>query len=220
MPDGVRHIREQSVAVASNLRSGARTDRAADAVAPDVVEFCERPREERQCVDVEDVLGARTRCALGADQPLLGNMQLHERIGLAIGEACAALQLIESSIAITRDSHYQLSNRVAFAWKLASLGIPTVLTHLGCVGDVGIADVGAPFESPEHFDAVFADYARSVVPCSVASMAVSQVRQAGKRATSMAPVARWRLKSVATDAAQRCARPAPSHTTAASPSDG
>ena len=57
--------------------------------------------------------------------------------------------------------------RVAFAWKLASLGIPTVLTHLGFVGDVGIADVGAPFDSPGHFDAVFADYARSVVPIAL-----------------------------------------------------
>ena len=92
------------------------------------------------------------------------SVENHERIGLAITEACDALKLIASSTAIHRDSHYQLSNRVAFAWKLASLGIPTVLTHLGFVGDAGIADVGTPFESPGHFDKVFADYARSVVP--------------------------------------------------------
>lgn len=88
----------------------------------------------------------------------------HERIKLAIGEACTALQRISASTAISRDSHYQLSNRVAFAWKLASLGVPTVLVYLGFCGDEGIRDAGEPFRNEAHWEASFADYAYSIVP--------------------------------------------------------
>ena len=88
----------------------------------------------------------------------------HQQIGRAISEACAELQRVSASTAISRDSHYQLSNRVAFAWKLASLGVPTVLVYLGFCGDDGIVDAGMPFADPTHWNAVFAEYARSVVP--------------------------------------------------------
>jgi len=88
----------------------------------------------------------------------------HERIRLAINEACTALKDISTSTAISRDSHYQLSNRVAFAWKLASLGVPTVLAYLGFWGDEGIADAGLPFEHAAHWEAVFGAYGHSVVP--------------------------------------------------------
>ena len=88
----------------------------------------------------------------------------HERIGVAIGEARAALQRVSPSTAISRDSHYQLSNRVAFAWKLANAGVPTVLVYLGFWGDDGLADVGAYFQSSGHWESVFTEYARSVVP--------------------------------------------------------
>ena len=88
----------------------------------------------------------------------------HKRIGVAIGEACAALQRVSPATAISRDSHYQLSNRVAFAWKLANAGVTTVLVYLGFWGDDGLADVGAPFQSAAHWEAVFTEYARCVVP--------------------------------------------------------
>ena len=88
----------------------------------------------------------------------------HRRIGQAIDEACAALRRISDATAISRDSHYQLSNRLAFAWKLASLGIPTVLVYLGFIGDDGIRDVGQPFRDDSHWRRVFADYIRPVAP--------------------------------------------------------
>jgi hypothetical protein len=88
----------------------------------------------------------------------------HERIGLAIQEACTALRQMSAATAISRDSHYQLSNRVAFAWKLASLGVPTILVYLGFYGDTGIADAGAPFEDENHWQSCFDDYAISIVP--------------------------------------------------------
>jgi hypothetical protein len=53
---------------------------------------------------------------------------------------------------------------VAFAWKLASLGVPTILVYLGFLGDDGIKDAGAPFVDSAHWEATFAEYAHSMVP--------------------------------------------------------
>jgi len=88
----------------------------------------------------------------------------HDRIALAIAEACCALRQSGVVTAISHGTHYQLSNRVAFAWKLASLGVPTVLVYLGFLGDDGIREVGPSFSDPAHWNSVFFDYARSVVP--------------------------------------------------------
>jgi hypothetical protein len=88
----------------------------------------------------------------------------HERIGHAIDEACVALREINGTTAISRTTHYQLSNRVAFSWKLASLGVPTILVYLGFLGDNGIGDAGAPFSNAAHWTATFAKYAHAVVP--------------------------------------------------------
>lgn len=88
----------------------------------------------------------------------------HERIGAAIAEARAGLQLLSPATRISRDSHYQLSHRVAFAWKLATLGLPTVLVYLGFCGDDGIADVGEPFRDAAHWNEVFAAHAHSLIP--------------------------------------------------------
>lgn len=88
----------------------------------------------------------------------------HEQIGQAIAEACRELRRIEPAVAISRDRHYQLSNRLAFAWKLASLGVPTVLVYLGFIGDDGITDVGAPFEDSSHWQEEFNRHAAPVAP--------------------------------------------------------
>lgn len=56
----------------------------------------------------------------------------HSTIGGAIDQArtglCASTGLIWN---IARDSHYQLSNRFAWAWKLAASGIPVSLSTWG-----------------------------------------------------------------------------------------
>lgn len=88
----------------------------------------------------------------------------HERIGRAIQEACVALRCVEPATTISRDSHYQLANRIAFTWKLASLGVPTVLVYLGFLGDHGIADAGAPFQDNAHWKNTFSAYAHKAVP--------------------------------------------------------
>ncbi len=88
----------------------------------------------------------------------------HERIGQAIAGASAALAALVPGVALSRDSHYQLANRVALSWKLASMGIPVVLVYLGFTGDAGISDVGEPLEDDSHWREVFADHASGVLP--------------------------------------------------------
>src|SRR5581483_5853402 len=68
------------------------------------------------------------------------SLENRERIGAALAEASEGLKPFAPSIKLRIDSHYQLSNRLAFAWKLASLGVPTVLVYLGFWGDTGIAN--------------------------------------------------------------------------------
>jgi hypothetical protein len=91
----------------------------------------------------------------------------HDHIGDAIKEARAALTAHAPGIGIGRDQHYQLSNRLAFGWKLASLGIPTVLLYLGFTGDEGIRDAGQPFEHDRHWRDVFTAHLNDVCPSSI-----------------------------------------------------
>lgn len=93
-----------------------------------------------------------------------GSRDNHNQIGVAIREACLQLRRISPAVSISRDSHYQLSNRVAFTWKLASLGVATILVYLGFYGDEGIKDVGEPIKSAQGWNDVFGAYAYSVVP--------------------------------------------------------
>jgi hypothetical protein len=79
----------------------------------------------------------------------------HAQIGSAIEEACKGLRSIHKGISLSRDSHYQLANRLAFTWKLAALGVPTVLIYLGFYADTGIGDVGEPFADAEDWKRTF-----------------------------------------------------------------
>jgi hypothetical protein len=62
------------------------------------------------------------------------------------------------------DRCYQLSNRLAFTWKLATLGIPVVLLYLGFTGDEGIRDVGEPLRDDEDWRHTFATHFSKVAP--------------------------------------------------------
>ncbi len=57
------------------------------------------------------------------------------RISEAIKQANGSLNIAtEGTWNLSRDHHYQLSNRFAWAWKLASLGVPVILIYLGFLG--------------------------------------------------------------------------------------
>ena len=92
------------------------------------------------------------------------SLEDHEHIGRAIAKANEGWQQIDARENISWDSHYQLANRLAFAWKLGSLGIPVVLVFLGFIGDDGIADVGEPFSDDAAWDSAFANYSQGSFP--------------------------------------------------------
>ena len=65
----------------------------------------------------------------------------HRQIKRAIAKAATCLQsATKESWNISRDSHYQLSNRFAWSWKLVSLGIPVVLLYLGFLNAAEMKD--------------------------------------------------------------------------------
>jgi hypothetical protein len=88
----------------------------------------------------------------------------HGRIAEAIADACAGLRRAGAETSSHVEGHYQLSNRIAFAWKLADLGVPTVLVYLGFTGDEGIRDAGVPFQDHADWESAFGAYAHSIVP--------------------------------------------------------
>jgi hypothetical protein len=88
----------------------------------------------------------------------------HERIGRALREACEGWRQIDERVDISCGSHYQLANRLAFTWKLGTLGIPVVLVYLGFTGDEGIRDAGQPFADDADWLRAFSEYARACIP--------------------------------------------------------
>jgi hypothetical protein len=87
--------------------------------------------------------------------------QNDNRIAAAIKEACEGWRHLDKRVSIKHDSHYQLANRLAFAWKLASLGIPVVLVYLGFTGDEGIRK---PFKDNAAWQDAFYKYTFGNVP--------------------------------------------------------
>ena len=114
--------------------------------------------------NVPELSDAGKRADVGASP---NSRENHSRIGEAIDEARAALSPLLPGISIGRDRHYQLSNRIAFAWRLASLGVPTVLVYLGFTGDAGIRDVGLPFADDAHWQGVLRTHLQPICPPSV-----------------------------------------------------
>lgn len=72
----------------------------------------------------------------------------HGTIGKAIAEAAAGLALATGAHChLSRDTHYQMANRFAWAWKLTELGVPVVLVYLGFLNADEMRDKSAPFSS-------------------------------------------------------------------------
>jgi hypothetical protein len=90
-----------------------------------------------------------------------GNERNRERIETAIGDVN---QKLGEGWKLSIDSHYQLSNRFAWAWKVASLGVPVVLVYLGFLN---AHEMGKPFTSHEGWERSLLTYADGTVPRSV-----------------------------------------------------
>jgi len=88
----------------------------------------------------------------------------HARIGEAISEARDGLSGTEAGVGISRDKCYQLSNRVAFAWKLASEGMPIVLIYLRFAGDDMIAGPEGLIRNGAHWRELMRSHANGIIP--------------------------------------------------------
>ena len=87
-----------------------------------------------------------------------------ERIRRAITEAATGLQTATGSTwNLSPDSHYQLSNRFAWSWNLAALGIPVVLLYLGFLNAEDMADRGQVFGSEGQWETSLRAHSEGVV---------------------------------------------------------
>ena len=76
----------------------------------------------------------------------------HEQIGVAIAEAAARFRIATGKRwDMSRDYHYQLSNRFAWSWKLTSLGVPVVLLYLGFLNAQDMTGEGPVFRSEQDW---------------------------------------------------------------------
>lgn len=92
----------------------------------------------------------------------------HSTIGAAITAAKEGLSDATSlDWQISRDSHYQMSNRFAWSWKLAECGIPVVLVYLGFLNANEMTDLGVPFSSHERWEALIRSHSKGLVPDEV-----------------------------------------------------
>ena len=87
----------------------------------------------------------------------------HARIGSAIEEANTGLRRVAGGTwQLSRDERYQLANRFAWSWKLASLGVPVVLIYLGFLNAEDMVDDGVLFRSKSDWTRTLKHHVRGV----------------------------------------------------------
>jgi hypothetical protein len=99
-------------------------------------------------------LGASIACgATGNSRTIIDSAITGANTALGIGYA------------LSTSHHYQISNRIAWAWKLASMGVPVVLIYLGFLNTCEMGD--DRFATHTEWVKALHDYAAPIVPCSV-----------------------------------------------------
>ena len=87
----------------------------------------------------------------------------HKNICNAIDQANTAINKQVEEVCISRDKCYQLSNRVAHAWWLASQGIPVVLLYLGFLNCKDMENgTRILFKTDEDWQSAFIEHAKMV----------------------------------------------------------
>jgi hypothetical protein len=95
----------------------------------------------------------------------------HQQIDLCLKEAEDGLNAAcDGVFRLSTDSHYQLANRVAHMWKLASCGLPVVLLYLGFTGDTSFKR--DCLVDADHWQRVMGAYMKGVVPLAFPRRAV------------------------------------------------
>lgn len=109
-------------------------------------------------------LSRRGKSLLGSDN----SRKNHARIAAAIDEANAGLERASGGAwSLSRDDRYQLSNRFAWAWKVAELGVPVVLAYLGFLDAQDMAADGPLFLTHGDWDDAVRRHAAGAVDASV-----------------------------------------------------
>lgn len=92
----------------------------------------------------------------------LASKNNHTQISDCIKDADVALnKLCDGVFNLDVRSHYQLANRIAYAWKLADCGLPVVLLYLGFTGDSYFK--GDYIRDDPHWQRVMGGYLQGVV---------------------------------------------------------
>lgn len=87
-----------------------------------------------------------------------------ESILNALAEANTGLNALLNGFALSADSNYQVANRFAWSWKLASMGIPTVLAFLGFLDAPEMTDRGSVFTDYESWANELMGHTHNTVP--------------------------------------------------------
>ena len=90
-----------------------------------------------------------------------------EKVEAALAEANAGLRRVTGEKwALSANRCYQLANRIAWSWKLATLGMPTVLVYLAFLDAGEMADRGEVFATVADWNNCLRQHSSGVVPQS------------------------------------------------------
>ena len=97
-----------------------------------------------------------------------GSETNHAKIAKAIVSARDGLhEATELEWHISRDSHYQMSNRFAWAWKLTELGFAVALVYLGFLNAQEMKDRGKPFANDSEWERLVKRHSKPLFPPKV-----------------------------------------------------
>ena len=87
-----------------------------------------------------------------------------ERIESALEEANnGLLKVTGGSWRLSAEHNFQLANRFAWSWKLATLGVPVVLLYLGFLDAIEMVDRGSPFGSDDDWRDTLREHCHGVI---------------------------------------------------------
>jgi hypothetical protein len=94
----------------------------------------------------------------------------HDQISQCLSLASQNLRKRNLAVKISVESHYQLANRIAWAWKLADCGLSVVLLYLGFLGDKYFRDY---LIDADHWQRAMGAYMQGVLPLNLPGVTIS-----------------------------------------------
>jgi hypothetical protein len=111
----------------------------------------------------------KEECGKALAFPVSANsIRNHVRIGACLDEASIALASETGRPwALSREHHYQMSNRFAWAWKLTELAVPVVLVYLGFLGCDDMAKDSVVIAAEAEWEQFVRAHSGSIAPPDV-----------------------------------------------------